>query len=385
MKYDDAETHLLNFEPELPDADQACGTHIGFYLAWIGNNALGSDELNLHAGPVRQRTASGRELLFDRCDGKLLSSDLNERGNAFTQSYYESRYFSDYQQVFAIDADDPDAFFQVESSWPNYEKLSQRLDARFQEWQTLEALPNKAELLRIMELGFVPLLEQMGFVRDPNAFCGNAYERSVFKKAGPWREWEHSIMLAAIDERPQFYGMVVEVGSTLTELAQAVYDDAVIDNPYQSRVLRSTFNDSKFKWLGDWPVPLHAFHGGPMLAIPVTDKRQIQPAIAMLCKRAASKLPSMLQSLETLEGYVRHYCATPLSASPAFMEYWHYISPVPVLCAELAGNPRLLAICDEIEQALDTLPEFKQVRHALEVKEMRDRLQRLRERSTSKP
>jgi hypothetical protein len=54
------------------------------------------------------------------------------------------------------------------------------------------------------------------------------------------------------------------------------------------------------------------------------------------------------------------------------------------LCAELAGNPHLLAMCDEIERALDTLPELKNPDVQLEVKEMRGRLQRIRARPLSK-
>lgn len=382
MKYDDAETYLLNFETEIPNASEASGTHIGFYLAWIVNNGMASDDLSAHAESVRQRTSSGCALLFDRCDGKLMSSDLNERGNAFTEAYYHSRYFSDYAEVFMIDAEDPDGHCKVENTWSNYDKLVQRLDARFREWQAAAALPNRVDLLGRMETEFVPLLEQMGFTRDPYSFSGSMYERSVFVKSGPWGS--HSIFLCAVDERPGFYGIAVEVTSTLFELSQAIYDDLVIDNPYESRAPRSTFYAPTHRWLGNWPVPFHTFRGGPMTVIPITDSQQIQPVIAMVSKRAASKLPSLLQSLETLEGNDRHYCTEPLSASPSFSGYSSYISCIPLLCAELAGNPRLLAICDEIEQALNTLPELGQPELVPGAQQMRRRIQRIRERVSSK-
>jgi len=61
-----------------------------------------------------------------------------------------------------------------------------------------------------------------------------------------------------------------------------------------------------------------------------------------------------------------------------------YISAVRILCAGLAGNPHLIAMCDEIERVLDTLPELKKPEVQLEAKEMRGRLQRIRARSSSK-
>ena len=382
MKYDDAETWLLNCETETSDAGQACGTHIGFYLAWIVNNAMASDQLNAHAEPARQRTASGRNLLFDRCDGKLMSCDLSERGNRFTRDYYEPSYFNDYQEALGLDPDDPEATFKVEDTWPNYEKVAQRLDTRFREWQTVAALPNRVELLRIMEAEFATWLDQMGFIRNPDLFSDNCGE---YIKTGSWGR--HTIALRAIDDRPKFYGMAVEVSSRLNVLARAVRDDLVIDNPRQSSELPSTFYEPELKWLGDWPVPLHLFRGGPTLAIPITESRQIQPAIEMVRKHAASRLPGLLQTLETLDGYDKLYCTKPFSASPYFRgarAYITYISAVRILCAELAGNPCLLAICDEIERALDTLPELKNPEVQLEVKEMRGRLQRIRVRSSSK-
>ncbi|MBU0594532.1 MAG: hypothetical protein KKH74_12465 [Gammaproteobacteria bacterium] len=379
MKYDDAETYLLNCETEIPDAEEACGTHIGIYLAWIVNNAMASDSLSVNAEPVRQRISSGRTLLFERCDGKLMSYDLNERGNAFTQAYYEFRYFKDYEETLGLDAEDPEALLRVENTWSNYDKVAQRLDARLREWQVVSALPSRAELLRILETEFVPWLDQMGFIRNPHSFSD---DRGHYIKTESWGM--HSITLCAIDDRPNFYGMGIEVSSRLTTLAQAVHDDLAIDNPRQSSELPTTFYEPTLKWLGNWPVPLHAFRGGPMLAIPITDRAQIQPVIAMVRKRAASVLPGLLRTLETLEGYDRLYCTEPLSASPYFRGHRTYISCARILCAELAENPRLLAICDEIEQALDTLPELKKPGLGLEVKEMRGRLQRVRERSLSK-
>lgn len=379
MKYDDVETYYLNCETDFPDADRASGTHIGFYLAWIVNNGMGSGQLNAHAESVRQRITDGCALLFDQCDGKLMSGDLSERGNEFTRSYYPHGYFSDYEQVFAIDAEAPDAFIKVENTWSNYEKVERLLDTRFREWQATVALPDKAALMRRMEAVFLPLLEQMGFVCNPNEFSQATYEISAFTKRGAWGE--HRMALRAVDERPQFYGMVVEVSSTLNELAQAFYDDMVIDNPRQSRVLPATFHTTMLNWLGNWPVPLHSMYGGALTAIPITDSSQIQPAITLMGERAANKLPDLFQSLETLAGYSKLYCTEPLSASPYF---WGYTFSGPLLCAELASNPRLSAICDEIEQGLAITPAQASSNDELYVLQMRRRLQRIREKLSAK-
>ncbi len=120
MKYDDAEIYLLDCETEFADADEVCRTHLGFYLASIVNSAMVSNRLTVHAEPARQRTSSGRTLLVERCDGKLPSDDLNERGNAFTQTCYESTYFSDYQEIFTLDTEDPEAQFRVADTEPIY-------------------------------------------------------------------------------------------------------------------------------------------------------------------------------------------------------------------------------------------------------------------------
>jgi len=379
MKYDDAETWLLNCETETPDAGQGSGTHIGFYLAWIVNNAMTSGRLAAHAAPVRQRAASGRTLLFDRCDGKLTSDDLDARGNGFTRDYYEAGYFKDYQDALGLDPDDPDATFKVEDTWANYEKVAQRLDARFREWQERAALPKGAELLRILEAEFAALLDRMGFTRNPNLFSDSCRE---YIRTGPWGR--HTISLKAMDDRPRFYGMAVELSSRLDVLARALRDHLVIDNPRQTSELPSTFYEPGHKWLGDWPVPLHPFRGGPTLAIPITEIRQIQPVVAMVRRLAERKLPGQLQALETLQGYDRLRCTEPLAASPCFHGAHGYLDAVPILCAELAGNPRLLAICDEVEHALDALPELRGPDTRLEVNAMRGLLQRVRGRASSK-
>ncbi len=170
MKYDEVDQYLLNLETEFEGMARACGTHIGFYLTWLAMQSTLAEGLAPQAAAVRQRTLTGRELLMAKCDDKLLDSDLNDRGNAFTQAYYPTRFHADYARVFGIAEDPPEAFFQVEDSWANYERLAAVLDDRLREADELAAWPGKAELLRDMEAAFRPVLETLGFRRSPTWF-----------------------------------------------------------------------------------------------------------------------------------------------------------------------------------------------------------------------
>lgn len=142
MKYDDAETCFLNFETDLEN--EAGGTHTGMYLAWAAFNGLldeGFDEAVL--APLRARQSTGRQLYFDQCDGKLTDEDFNDRGNAFTASYYEASFLADYQRVFADQmpngGETTDDFCSVPDTWENFDRLVPVLDQRFAQWQQAQA------------------------------------------------------------------------------------------------------------------------------------------------------------------------------------------------------------------------------------------------------
>ena len=81
MAYDRADWHYGGEYPEdLPEENG--GTHIGMFLAWAFMTDL---EGELHRGDakasiaeVRARRVTGREFLFEECDGKFWDVDLNE-------------------------------------------------------------------------------------------------------------------------------------------------------------------------------------------------------------------------------------------------------------------------------------------------------------------
>jgi len=385
MKYDDAETYM-DCEVEVDDIGLLSGTHIGFYLAWAVKNGLAADRLSADAEAVLQNPTHARALLFDRCDGKLMSQDLNQGGNAFTQSYYESSYMPDYVALFALEEDDPAALFKVDNTAANYAKVAQWLDARFEDWQAQAALPSDVKLLQMMEAQFAPWLQSLGYTRDPNLFYK---EKARYILTCPWGE--HSLVLSALDDRPKLYGMAVEVSSRLKTLAQWVCDETRIDNPRISSEPSATYYESRHHWLGDWPVPLVPHRGGPIHAIPLTNVRQIEPAIDMVCRRAQNVLPGLLVSLQTLEGYDQLYCGDPARVPESWRVKTYnegprasvgYLVLVRLLCAELARNPNLRVMCIEAERALDAAePALRKDWMGAEVQEMRARIQRIRARA----
>ena len=85
MVIDDAEQYFLNFEHDTPN--EAGGTHIGLFLGWAMIRGLASEEMATRLPALLAREVTGRDLLFQHCDGKLMASDLGERGGAFAESY----------------------------------------------------------------------------------------------------------------------------------------------------------------------------------------------------------------------------------------------------------------------------------------------------------
>ncbi|MBT9487124.1 MAG: hypothetical protein IV093_06395 [Rubrivivax sp.] len=369
--YDDAAAYRRNFKTALPDPLAASATHIGFYLAWALHRGLAAPAVSAAGAAVLARQASGGALLLAQCDGQLGAAALNDQGNAFTRSYYLKHYFKDYRQVFGIESLANDNFCRVPDTWDHFDRIAARLDERWQAW----SLPDKKALMQRLEAAFLPLLDAHGFERYPYEFSQPAYEISVFRRTGPWGE--HKVRLHAVDDRPRHYGLQVEGTSCLTVLAQAMVDDAVIDFDGVSRVLPSSSYFPASHWLPNPPVPLQSattLRIGNML--PITATAQIDTCITQLRDAAEARLLPLLAQVETLDGFDALYNTVPLSASPVFR---HHLERAPLLCAALVGNPRLPAMCDEVEQALDAgvvVGGSAPPAHA--VAEMRAHLQRLR-------
>jgi len=370
LRYDDVEDHLLSLEEDFEGQTDACATHLGFYFIWLSRQSMLSPALAAHPVGVGPEGSDGRELFVRRCDSKLTDVDLNARGNAFTAHYYERHFFDDYRQCFGFDEEEPGAMYQVEYSAANYEKLAATLDARLREWELAATRPTPDALLRELEGAFHPLLDAMGFQRDKYSFDKRV---GRFLAAGPWGE--HCIRLEAVD-RPGFvFGFTVQVTSRLTVLAKAVYDDMIIDHERVTSELAATFALHVEELPGCELALAQRWSKDPRI-IEVTDGARASRAIAALADGAAAWLPGILRSMETLQGYEAARDTPPLNATGWFR---YPLQRVRLLSAELAGNPRLLDICREMEQALDALPPHSH--HPHDVQAMRKTVARVRARA----
>jgi len=134
MKYDDAEYFFLNFETDELE-NEAGATHIGMFMAWMILHEMVSDDArqsNAEAlATVKAREMTGAEYVIDMQDCKLFDDDLNDLGNEFAASYYESGYYADYAEAMGVDNDTADDFCRVEDTWANYAKIARVLDQRF--------------------------------------------------------------------------------------------------------------------------------------------------------------------------------------------------------------------------------------------------------------
>ena len=154
MSYDRADWHSGgDFPPDLPE--DAGGTHIGMFLAWAIHNDLHGEEHREESveqvAAVLARAMTGREFLFQCCDGKFWDDDLNLEGNAFAKWYYRvsgaPRYFDDYDRVLAAGLP---STYHVQDSWANYDRIAPVISGRFREWKTRKP-PLWRRLLRLKD------------------------------------------------------------------------------------------------------------------------------------------------------------------------------------------------------------------------------------------
>ena len=127
-----------NFPTDLHE--DAGGTHIGMYLAWVITRGL-EGELHREESPesledVRQRRMTGREFLIRRCDTRFWEDDLSDLGNQFTRDYYAAEsppgYFDDYDECLAVGLPSQ---YHVADTWENFDLIAARIDERFSEWR----------------------------------------------------------------------------------------------------------------------------------------------------------------------------------------------------------------------------------------------------------
>ena len=154
-KYDDAAWHYNgDFPQDLPKENGA--THMGMLLTWcIEMDVIAEEHIEDHTPQiiqVKNRAQTGVDFLFNCCDGKFTTADLNDLGNNFIQDYYDdetpfaqaySDYLADYAEVLNIKVIenylDHDSLYRIENSWANYELLKPILHQRFIEWKNFNS------------------------------------------------------------------------------------------------------------------------------------------------------------------------------------------------------------------------------------------------------
>jgi hypothetical protein len=139
MHYDRADWHCGGDYPEGLPLENAA-THIGMFLGWAIKRGLIGVEHTAHSADavaaVRDGALSGRDFLTQRCDERLTDEDLGDEGNRFTESYYESRYFDDYEACLGGGLA---SLYHVEDTPENQAKIEALLDQRFDSWRTTVA------------------------------------------------------------------------------------------------------------------------------------------------------------------------------------------------------------------------------------------------------
>lgn len=136
MIYDRADWHYLGDYPDdLPP--QNGGTHIGIFFAWLVNHKMESEQQRIeHSAEldaIRDRSISGREFIAKLRDGELADADINDEANAFARAYYDSDlFFKDYAEILVTDLP---SLYHVDDTWENYDRMAERIDVRYADWQ----------------------------------------------------------------------------------------------------------------------------------------------------------------------------------------------------------------------------------------------------------
>ena len=137
MVYDKAKYHVETVLSWGLNEVQA-EVHTAFFLGWLIDNDLTSDEFNRHSSQLIARYKS-REIdaltVYEHWDCCLIDNMLSDTGNAFALAYFDferGRYLVDYRDLLVGSLPSE---FHVCYSWENYEIIRKRVDNRFQQWQ----------------------------------------------------------------------------------------------------------------------------------------------------------------------------------------------------------------------------------------------------------
>lgn len=138
--YDKAKWHSgsPSFPRNLPAENG--GRHIGMFLAWAIHNDLvdamhHEDDADAIAR-VKAREMTGREFLFQCCDGVLMQDDLSDEGNAFATFFYNRHNPDSYDHLYQHTLGGAlGSIYQVRDDGKNFDRLARRIDQTFRVWR----------------------------------------------------------------------------------------------------------------------------------------------------------------------------------------------------------------------------------------------------------
>lgn len=150
MKYDDASWHYNGTFPEGSPPEYG-GTHIALFLkwcfikGWAGEIHLDDEPEAVNAVIDGSMTAS--DFFYDYCDGKFTDEDLNDLGNQFAEMYYGAggAYLEDFADNFA------DELYERSEADHDFQKFSEMMDRRFEEWSTPKVVEEKKWFQRFFD------------------------------------------------------------------------------------------------------------------------------------------------------------------------------------------------------------------------------------------
>ena len=139
--YDKAKYHFGGDYPKDLPIEQAY-VHTGLYLGWIIDLDLYSEEFREETGDLiprfKAREVTGPEV-YESWDGCLIDDMLSDEGNAFSQDYFDferGKFLTDYEELLRGELP---SLYHVANTWNNYDRLRERLNQRYAQWQRKRA------------------------------------------------------------------------------------------------------------------------------------------------------------------------------------------------------------------------------------------------------
>lgn len=353
MKYDDAEIYFLNFETDLPNENG--GRHMGLFLEWAIRRGLASVELMQDADALRSGATTGLDLLFDRCDGKLMAQDLGEEGNAFAAAVYEQHHLADFIEAMNLRPDaDLDAIFGADLTPQRHRRVLWQLDRRYSDWRRAFGLPDKEALIERLAAIVGPAAEAAGFPRVPDTTWGSVDRRITHERRSDG--YVQRLELAAVDHAQWFYGARVELTVHIPGLFQRIYAEKDADIGNVSALQHSAW--IPFARLAEgWDGPLEDYGNSPGFWIFRVE--EIEPLARWLADRLRSFALPLLRGLDGLEALALEYGRKPFGSSPIHDVRDPYAA---LLACEMTRHPRLGALLDEIGQAIGAVAPRERTR-----------------------